>query len=162
MAQELQKSKWMWYIVQSMQAGQRLIESPVTGSCYLLDANEKMSQMAKDDVRHLVERGIIERVGREDDGAGYWVYSFTPGCEYGQVKNPVKDLETAVQEFYRRTRHVPERWFIVAELTGANRPKELVSVHQDFTSAMGAYGEHRPGQCGVFRKAANNALELVF
>jgi hypothetical protein len=134
----------------------------VTGSCYLLDAEEKMAQMATDDARQLVERGIIERVGREDDRVGYWVCSFTPGCEYGQVKNLVKDLDAAVQEFYRRTRHVPERWFIVAELTAACRPKQLLSVHPDFTSALGVYDQHPAGECGVFRKAENNKLELVF
>jgi hypothetical protein len=120
-----------------------------------------MSQMAKDDVRHLVERGIIERMGREDDGAGYWVYSFTAGCPYGRASNPARDLESAVQEFYRRTRHIPEGWYIVAGITGAARPHSLVSAHQDFASAMGAYGQQQPGQCGVFRKAENNRLELV-
>jgi len=163
MAQPLEKSRCMLDVVRSMQSGKRLIESPLTGACYLEGGEDgKVIIAARDTVRGLVNWGIIERLGREDDGAGYWVYSFTPGCEYGQVKNPVKELEAAVQEFFRQTRHIPQRWYIVAGITGAARPHSLLSVHQDFTSAMGACNKHQPGECGVFRKAENNRLELVF
>jgi hypothetical protein len=72
------------------------------------------------------------------------------------------ELEVAVQEFYRQMQHIPERWYIVAGITGVARPHPLLSVHQDFTSAMGAYGQQEPGQCGVLRKAENYRLELVF